>query len=97
MKMYIWQIYKKNDYQSNLSNYEFKLPLLTLYLPVPSAYNLCKQFAPRSASTERRGSSETQRFGTLMIFLKEFNFEKNQQTKKSEKVIACKEIIIQIK
>ena len=56
---------------------------LTLYLPVSSADNLCKQFGPRSVPTKCQALSESNLFNTLMVFLKEFFkkvvFEKNQQ------------------
>ena len=65
--------------------------VLTLYLLVLSADNLCKQFGPRSGPTKCRAWSESKLFDTLMVFLKEFfkiiDFEKNQQTtQKHEKL-----------
>ena len=59
---------------------------LTLYLPLSSANNLCKQIGPRSGPTKCRAWSGSNLFDTQMVFLKEFlekvNFEKNQQTTK---------------
>ena len=49
--------------------------LLILYLLVPSADNLCKQFGPRSGPTECWSFAGTKLFDTLIVFLKEF-FEK---------------------
>ena len=55
---------------------------ITLFLPVLSAFSLCKQFGHTSGPTERPGLEPS--CLTLIIFLKEFfnkhNFEKNQQT-----------------
>ena len=66
-------------------------PGLTLYLLVPSADSLCKQFGPKSGPTKTkcRAWSGSKLFDLLMVFLKEFcekvDFEKNRQmTKKRE-------------
>ena len=56
--------------------------LLTLFLLVLSADNLCKQFGPRSGLTKRQTSSGFKLFDTLMVFLKEFS-EKVDSEKKS--------------
>ena len=66
--------------------------LLTLYLLVSSADNLCKQFGPRSGPIKRRASSGSNLFDTHMVFLKEFfekvDFETNQQTAKKARNIS---------
>ena len=65
--------------------------ILTPYLLVSNADNLCKQFGPRPGPTKCRAWSGFKLLDTLMIFLKEFfeniNFEKNQQNdEKSGKI-----------
>ena len=64
-----------------------------------SADNLCKQFGPRSGSTEHRSLPGSKQFDTLIVFLKEYfeksNFKKSLQapTKASKNYPACKELI----
>ena len=50
-----------------------------------SADNLCKQFGPRSGLTKRRAWSGSKLFDTLMVFLKDFPFEKVNLKKKKKK------------
>ena len=54
---------------------------ITYCLLVPSAYNICKQFGPRSHPTKCRAWSGSKLFDTLTVFLNEF-FEKVDFKKK---------------
>ena len=61
--------------------------VLALYLRVPSADNLCKQFGLRSRLIIHQARSGSTLFDTLMVFLKEFfnkvDFEKISRQQKS--------------
>ena len=48
------------------------ISLLSLFLQVPSADNLCKQFGPISGLTKRQVCSGYKLFDSLMVFLIEF-------------------------
>ena len=48
------------------------MDILTLYLLVSSADNLCKQIGPRLGSTKHQASSGSNLSNTQMVFLKEF-------------------------
>ena len=82
--------YTKNERDMNTenetdTNTELKtlagkyIPLLNFfaYQLVLSADNFCKQFGPRSGPTKCRAWSVSKLFDTLMVFLKEFFFEKS--------------------
>ena len=62
---------------------KLKIVHLTLYLLVPSADNICKQFWPGSDLTKRRVLSGSKLFDTLIVFLKEF-FRKKRFWKKKQ-------------
>ena len=59
------------SYRWNINDNE----VLTLYLLVLSADNICKQFVSRPGPTKCRASSGFKLFDTLIVFMKEF-FEK---------------------
>ena len=71
---------------------------LTLCLIVSSAYNLCKQFGPRSGLTNVEPDLDPNCFDTLMVFLKEFlkkvDFEKNRHTTKKYAKIPSRQRVI---
>ena len=54
--------------------------ILTHYLLVSPADNLCEQFGPRSWSRKRRAWSRFNLFDTEMVFRKSWFWKKNQQT-----------------
>ena len=72
---------------------------LTLYLPVLSAHNLCKQIGPRSGPTKGRVWSGSNRFDTHWYnwnnFLKKLILKKISRRQKSMKNFPCgKELML---
>ena len=70
------------DYTEPYKEKMIRKGLLTLFLIVSSADNLCKQIRPRSGPTKCRACSGSNLFDTQMVLLKEF-FSKKMNLKKT--------------
>ena len=56
---------------------------------MPSAYNICKRFGPRSGPIELQSRSESNAFGTLIVFVKGFLKELILKKYKSRLFVVC--------
>ena len=72
---------------------QIKKNIVTLYFPVSSAENHCKQFGPRSGLTFCQAWSGSNLFDIMIVFLK-VHLKKISRPQKVGKFFPCNEIIL---